>query len=80
MENNYPPNTNKKVIQLNVLDLQGMEENATLNGLFVTNSTRVLSELTGKISLKKITAASTESSLMEYLHRTAGTTDITSIK
>jgi hypothetical protein len=50
-----------------------------LNGAFVTNRSKAYRELTGRISLKRI-SSSTESSLMKYLQKNNGEQDITVVK
>jgi len=66
LENDYPVLDN--VHQLNVLDLVNNNNEAMLDGPFATNRTKQYSELTGHISLKKVSMSS-ESSLMQYLQK-----------
>ncbi len=66
VQNNYPNGPDKNISQLNVLDLSNINEDAALNGPFVTNRTKHYSELTGQINLKKANQL-TGSALMQYL-------------
>ena len=79
VENNSPVSADKNVIQLNVLDLVNQDNETILNGAFVTNRSRAYRELTGRISLKRV-SSSTESSLMKYLQKTNEENDITAVK
>ena len=79
MENNYPVHANKNVIQLDILNLQKNDNDITLDGPFVTNSTTTFSALTGRISIKRV-ASSNESSLMRYLNKNSIDNDITALK
>lgn len=77
-ENNYPFK-DKYIKQLNVLDRGGSGTEASLSGLFVTNCTKSYYELTGKVTLKRMTTF-TESSLMRYLEKDSRAGDITAVK
>ena len=79
VENNSPVSADKNVIQLNVLDLVNQDNETILNGAFVTNRSKAYRELTGRISLKRV-SSSTESSLMKYLQKTNEENDITAVK
>ncbi|MBK6935833.1 MAG: hypothetical protein IPH18_02320 [Chitinophagaceae bacterium] len=68
IENNYPVLPDKNVHQLNVLDLVNNENENVLDGPFVTNTTRKFMELTGHISIKRVSTF-TESSLMQYFKK-----------
>lgn len=68
VENNYPIPADKKVMQLNILDLVSKESENILDGLFVTNLTKQFGEVTGHINVKRISTL-TESSLMQYLQK-----------
>jgi len=68
IEENYPMLPNKDIYQLNVLDLARLGDETTLVGLFVTNRTKQRRELTGRISIKKVTPSS-ESDLVQYLEK-----------
>lgn len=52
VENNYPETPPKNVYQLNVLDLEGDNADASLKGPFVTNRTKQYDALSGQINLK----------------------------
>lgn len=65
--NNYPL-VDKNVRQLNVLDLTRAGNDAVLDGPFATNRTKQYGELTGHITLKRVTAYE-GSALMQYLQR-----------
>ncbi len=66
IENHYPSEPNKSLIQLNILDLATNENEATLKGPYVTNSTKAFGALSGRIQLKRI-ATSDQNSLITYL-------------
>jgi hypothetical protein len=79
IENNYPVNPDN-VNQLNVLELGNNNNETVMNGPFATNRTKTYGELTGSISIKKVTASLTESSLMQYLNKNKPGGDITVVK
>jgi hypothetical protein len=66
--NNYPVLPYKDVLQLNVLDLANPGDDAKLDGLFVTNRTKFHKEITGHISVKKVSQFS-QSDLLSYLEK-----------
>src|SRR5689334_24198536 len=70
LKNTYPI-LDKKIKQLNVLDLVNTNNDATLDGPFVTNITKQFMEVTGHINVKRV-PESTESSLMDYFHKENG--------
>jgi hypothetical protein len=76
MENNYPASQNKNIIQLNVLDLVNKDNESILDGLFVTNRSRSYGDLTGHINLKRVSTLN-GSSLIQYLQKNGGESDIT---
>jgi len=81
VENNYPESESSKVIQLNVLDLSGQNEEAKLNGIFVTNRTRQYDALNGRIDLKKVNSSiASTSTLMQFLDKLNGDPGITALK
>lgn len=79
IDNNYPVLPDKNVSQLNVLDITSGNNEITLEGPFVTNRTKAYNELTGRISLKKVTGI-TESALMKYLQKHSADNDISAVK
>jgi hypothetical protein len=79
IENNYPV-TPDNVNQLNVLELANNNNETVMTGPFATNRTRTFSELTGRINIKKVSTAYTESSLMQYLHKNGNGSEITVVK
>ena len=79
VENNSPVTADKNVIQLNVLDLVNQNNETILNGPFVTNRSKAYRELTGHISLKRISSPA-ESSLVKYLQKNYSDNDITAVK
>ena len=79
VENNYPVPADKKVMQLNVLDLLSNENENVLDGLFVTNLTKQFGEITGHINMKRISTL-TESSLMQYLEKKEKKMEVATIK
>jgi hypothetical protein len=68
VENNYPVPADKKVMQLNILDLVNNDNENIMDGMFVTNLTKKYGEITGHINVKRISTL-TESSLMQYLEK-----------
>ncbi|MEO7046038.1 MAG: hypothetical protein ABI091_12080 [Ferruginibacter sp.] len=68
IENNYPVAESRNVSQLNVLDLQNKDNEAALDGLFVTNRTREYNQLTGHINVKRVSLLS-DSDLGRYLQK-----------
>ena len=78
IKNDYPIE-NKNVRQLNVLDFVSKADETELNGIFVTNQTRIYAEVTGKVNLKRVSAYG-ESSLMQYLQINNSDKDISAVK
>lgn len=74
LKNTYPI-LDKKIKQLNVLDLVNQENEASLDGPFVTNITRQFMEVTGHINVKRV-PETTESSLMQFLQKENGGVDV----
>ena len=70
LKNTYPI-LDKKIKQLNVLDLMNQDNDATLDGPFVTNITKQFMEVTGHINVKRV-PETTESNLMDYFHKENG--------
>jgi hypothetical protein len=68
IEHTYPIAPDKNVNQLNVLDLVAIAGETTMDGPFATRRTKEFTSLTGRITIKKVTA-SNESSLMQYLQK-----------
>jgi hypothetical protein len=79
VENNYPVAPDKNVGQLNVLDLATRDNEVIMDGQFVTNRTKACNELTGRISIQKI-SASAESALMQYLQKNGIDNGLTAAK
>jgi hypothetical protein len=79
INNNYPVSPDKNVNQLNVLDLSNSGDETILDGPFVTNRTKNYTELTGRISVKKVNPLS-ESALMEYLQKNGSDNGLTAVK
>ena len=75
VENHYPSEPNKDMIQLNILDLATIENEATLKGPYVTNRTKAFGSLSGRINIKRV-ATSDQSSLIDYLHKNNIESDI----
>jgi hypothetical protein len=78
IDNNYPVRPDN-VSQLNVLDLAGSGSETTLGGPFVTNRTKTYTELTGQISVKKVSML-TNSELLTYLQKNGISNDVTVVK
>jgi hypothetical protein len=79
IENNYPDGPDKNVAQLNVLDVVNMDNEVKMDGPFATKRTKLYGELTGHISLKKVSTA-IESSLMQYLQKNSSNGDVSVVK
>jgi hypothetical protein len=79
VENNYPVAPNKNVGQLNVLDIAILDNEIKMDGQFVTNRTKACSELTGRISIKKV-SPSAESALMQYFQKNGIDNGLTAAK
>ncbi len=77
--NNYPVAPDKSVAQLDVLDLVKNNDQTIMNGPFATRRTKLYSELTGHINIKKVSTAS-ESSLMQYLQKNSSNNEVTVVK
>ena len=75
--NNYPENSPKLALQLNVLDLANPGADAVLDGPFKTIRTKEYgTELTGHINLKKA-GPFVQSDLMEYLQKNSKDSNLT---
>ena len=80
LENNYPGEQSKHVIQLNVLDLAKNGEEFNMNGLFVTNRSRAYNSLTGRMSIKKVNPLVVQSDLIKYLQINNTDENLTAVK
>ena len=78
LKNTYPI-LDKKIKQLNVLNLVNQDNETSMDGLFVTNITKQFMEVTGHINVKRIPESS-DSSLMQYLQKGSGDNDVTLVK
>jgi predicted ABC-type ATPase len=79
IEYNYPGPVNKNVIQLNILDLANICDEASLDGEFVTNRSRSYLSLTGHISIKRVNPL-TPSDLVKYLQKSSIDNNFTAVK
>ena len=79
IDNNYPIAPDKNVKQLNVLDLANNGNETMLDGPFATNGTKNYKELTGYISVKRVSQLS-ESDLMQYLQKPTRDSNLTVAK
>ncbi|MBK8520085.1 MAG: hypothetical protein IPL54_04120 [Chitinophagaceae bacterium] len=80
LENNYPGEQSKNVIQLNVLDLAKSGEESYMDGLFVTNRSRAYNALTGRMSIKRVNSLVAHSELMNYLQMNTANEILTVVK
>ena len=80
IENNYPGELNKNVIQLNVLDLAISGDESFLDGLFVTNRSKDYQALTGRLSIKKVNPLFSQSELLSYLQKNSKDIYLTVVK
>lgn len=78
--NNYPIPQHKDVIQLNVLDLNDVDNQATLKGLFVTNTTKNHKAFTGRIDVTRVNPQLTESALVAFLQKSGDEGSLTLVK
>ncbi len=79
IDNNYPTPPIKEIHQLNVLDLANIGNETTLDGPFATNGTKKYKELTGHVSVKRVSQLS-ESDLMQYLQKNNRDSNLTVVK
>ncbi len=79
VEENYPGQPNKNVIQLNVLDLASSGDQAFMDGLFVTNRSKDFQAITGRMSVKRV-PSSTPSALLTFLQKNSNNNDFTAVK
>lgn len=79
LKNNYPVAPYKNIRQLNVLTLSGIGNDIVLNGIFVTNQTKIYSELSGHVNVKKVSSFSS-SYLLKYFEKDSDEKSLTSIK
>lgn len=79
VEENYPGQPNKNVIQLNVLDLVNNADGELLDGLFVTNRSRDFRAITGRINIRRVNPL-TQSDLVSYLQKNNSSQDFTVVK
>ena len=80
LENNYPGEQSKNVIQLNVLDLAKSGDESYMDGLFVTNRFKAYNALTGRLSIKRVNPLVVQSELMKYLQKNNADDNLTAIK
>lgn len=80
LENNYPGEQSKNVIQLNVLDLAKSGEESYMDGLFVTNRSKSYNALTGRMSIKRVNTLVAQSELMKYLQLNTADENLTAVK
>jgi hypothetical protein len=80
LENNYPGEQSKNVIQLNVLDLAKSGEESFMDGLFVTNRFKSYNALTGRMSIKKVNPQFVQSELIKYLQKNTADDNLTVVK
>ena len=80
LENNYPAQQYKNVIQLNVLDLANSGNESFMDGIFVTNRSKEYQAVTGRMSIKKVNTLVVKSELMDYLQKYSDEEDLTAAK
>lgn len=80
LENNYPNQQNKNIIQLNVLDLANSGEESFMDGIFVTNRSKAFQAFTGRMSIKKVNPLIVQSDLWKYLQKNTGEENMTVVK
>ena len=80
LENNYPGELSRNVIQLNVLDLAKSGDESFMDGLFVTNRSKAHNALTGRMSIKKVNPLLAKSELMKYLEKNTSEDNLALVK
>ena len=80
VENNYPGEQNKNVLQLNVLNVANSGDESFMDGLFVTNRSKSYNALTGRMSIKKVNPQVAQSELMKYIQKNAAEDNLTVVK
>lgn len=80
VENNYPGEQNKNVIQLNVLNLATSGDESSLDGLFVTNRSKDYQAFTGRMNIKKVNPLVAQSDLLKYLQKNTQEDNMTVVK
>ena len=79
IDNNYPVTPDKNVRQLNVLNIASNGGETVLNGPFETKRTKDYQELTGSVTVKKVSVLS-ESDLIAYLQKNGVESNFTVVK
>jgi hypothetical protein len=77
LENNYPGELNKNIIQLNVLDLANNGDESHMNGIFVTNRSKDFNSLTGRMNIRKVNPLIAQLELLKYIHKDPGAENLT---
>ena len=80
LENNYPAQQYKNVIQLNVLDLANSGNESFMDGIFVTNRSKEYQAFTGRMSIKKVNPLVAQSDLWKYLQKNTQEDNMTVVK
>ncbi len=80
LENNYPGEQSKNVIQLNVLELAKSGNESYMDGLFVTNRSKNYNALTGRMSIKKVNSQVAQLELIKYLQKNTADDNLTVAK
>ena len=80
LENNYPAQQYKNVIQLNVLDLANSGNESFMDGIFVTNRSKEYRAFTGRMSIKKVNPLVAQSDLWKYLQKNTQEDNMTVVK
>ena len=80
LENNYPGEQSKNVIQLNVLDLAKSGNESYMDGLFVTNQSKNYNTLTGRMSIKRVNPLVAQNELIKYIQQNPAEHNLTVAK
>ena len=80
LENNYDNQQNKKVIQLDVLNLANSGSESFMDGIFVTNRSKEYQAVTGRMSIKKVNPLVVQSDLIDYLQKNTDEESLTAAK
>jgi len=79
LENNFPGEYARNIIQLNVLDFSKSGDESFLDGLFVTNRSKAYHAVTGRMSIQKGNPLTAQSDLMKYLQKNAAEENLTAV-
>ena len=80
LENNFPAEQTKNIIQLNVLDLSKSGDESFMDGPFVTNRSKAYHAVTGRLSIQRVNPLTAQTVLMKYLPNNGADENLTAGK